>query len=58
MISSSTTPDPALQVEIVNNSLPVMYFLTVNRRDAFGFADGNAFLIEPATDYATDQDVF
>ncbi len=53
----STTPDPALQVEIVNNSLPVMYFLTVNRRDAFGFADGNAFFIEPAIDYATDQDV-
>ncbi|MBI5866955.1 MAG: T9SS type A sorting domain-containing protein [candidate division Zixibacteria bacterium] len=54
----STIPDPSLQAEIVNSSLPVMYFLTVNRRDALGFADGNAFLIEPATDYATDQDVF
>lgn len=36
----SETPNPAFQVEAINNPLPIMYFLTVNRRGAAPFSPG------------------
>lgn len=36
----SETPNPAFQVEAINNPLPIMWFLTVNRRGAAAFSPG------------------
>lgn len=36
----SETPDPAFQVEATGNPLPIMWFLTVNRRGAPPFSPG------------------
>lgn len=36
----SETPNPAFQVEAIGNPLPIMWFLTVNRRGAAPFSPG------------------
>jgi hypothetical protein len=41
----STTPDPALQVDFLNNSLPVMWWGAPNRRGSNTFHSGDQFLI-------------
>jgi len=57
-----TSPDPSLQVEAIENPLPIMYFLTVARRGDVPFSPGGSgedeFLIIRETDYCTDADVF
>jgi hypothetical protein len=54
----SENPDPGLQGNILNDPLPVMYFLTVARDGAVPFATGDEFLIVPASGPLTDADVF
>jgi hypothetical protein len=41
------TADPALQIDILNNPLPVMYWLAVNRRGNVAYADEDEFAIYP-----------
>lgn len=42
----SETPDPALQTDILNQTLPIMWFLTVNRRSGYlAYNAGDEFLI-------------
>lgn len=36
----SETPDPALEVELTSNQVPIMYFLTVTRRGEVPFSPG------------------
>lgn len=43
----SETPDPSLQIDVLNNPLPVMYWLAVNRRGNVAYADGDEFAIYP-----------
>jgi len=54
----SESPEPNLQGNILNDPLPVMYFLTVARDGAVPFATGDEFLIVPASGPLTDADVF
>lgn len=44
----SETPDPAFQVEAINNRLPIMYFITWNRRGDVPFTDQDAIALIPA----------
>jgi hypothetical protein len=54
----SETPDPALQVDILNNEVPMMWFCAPNRRGDVPFSAGDEFLIEanhlntPADEFA------
>ncbi|MEW6051706.1 MAG: hypothetical protein AB1644_11695 [Candidatus Zixiibacteriota bacterium] len=41
----SETPDPANQVEAINNPLPIMYFSTWARRAEVGWATGDEFAL-------------
>jgi hypothetical protein len=41
----STTPDPSLQVDILNTTLPIMWFCTFNRRGVVPYSAGDEFLI-------------
>jgi hypothetical protein len=43
----SETPDPSLQIDILNNPFPVMYWLAVNRRGNVAYADEDEFAIFP-----------
>jgi hypothetical protein len=51
------TADPTLQVDILNNSLPVMYWLAVNRRGNIAYEDADEFEIYPHRPNTTN-DVF
>jgi hypothetical protein len=53
----SETPDPALQIDILNNPLPVMYWLAVNRRGNIAYVEGDEFEIYPHRPNTTN-DVF
>lgn len=54
---TDATPDPTLQVDILNNGLPVMWWLGVQRRGGNDFSDGDEFLIL-ANHVNTTNDVF
>jgi hypothetical protein len=41
----SDTPDPALTTDILNNTVPMMWMGTVNRRGGANFSSGDQFLI-------------
>jgi hypothetical protein len=53
----SETPNPAYQVEAINNRLPIMYFITWNRRGDVAFTDQDAIALIPAR-VNTVNDVF
>ena len=53
----SETPDPALQVDILSNYTPVMWFGTPARRAEVAWSDGDQFLIQ-ANHINTPADVF
>jgi hypothetical protein len=53
----SETVDPALQIDILNNPLPVMYWLAVNRRGNVPYSEGDEFAIYPHRPN-TSNDVF
>lgn len=53
----SETPDPAYQVEAIGNRLPIMYFITWNRRGDVPFTDQDAIALIPAR-VNTVNDVF
>jgi hypothetical protein len=53
----SETYDPALGVETIENPLPIMYFLTVARRNEVPFEAGDEFLII-RSNFNTDADLF
>ena len=53
----SETADPTLQIDILNNSLPVMYWLAVNRRGNIAYEDADEFEIFPHRPNTTN-DVF
>lgn len=42
---TDATPDPALQIDILNNDLPCMWFGTVGRRGGANYFTGDEFLI-------------
>ena len=50
--------DPSLAVDVVDNPLPILYWLTVARRPGDRFEDSDEFLIIPSEGYNTDADVF
>lgn len=54
---TGATPDPSLQKDILNNGLPVMWWLGVQRRGGANFTDGDEFLIL-ANHINTSNDVF
>lgn len=54
----SETAEPAFQGSILNDPLPVIYFLTAAREGEVSFATGDEFLIIPSTGPLTDADVF
>ncbi len=43
----SETPNPAFQVEAINNRLPIMYFITWNRRGDVPFTDQDRIALYP-----------
>ncbi|MGE5314963.1 MAG: hypothetical protein ACM3Q4_09745 [Acidobacteriota bacterium] len=51
------TPDPALQKDILNNEVPMMWMGTPARRSAGAWAAGNQFLLK-ANHIATKADVY
>jgi hypothetical protein len=53
----SETPNPAYEVEVINNPLPIMYWLTVTRFGNVPFETGDEFLIRGGN-HNTDADVF
>jgi hypothetical protein len=53
----SETPDPALEVDILNETLPIMWFLTVNRRFNVPFVNDDTFTIL-SNHISTPADVF
>ena len=53
----SETPDPSYQVEAINNRLPIMYFITWNRRGNVPFTDQDAIALIPAR-VNTVNDIF
>lgn len=54
---TDATPDPTLQQDILNNGLPVMWWLGVQRRGGANFSAGDEFLIL-ANHINTANDVF
>ncbi|MCG3121485.1 MAG: hypothetical protein ALAOOOJD_04603 [bacterium] len=53
----SETPNPAFQIDILNNALPVMYWLAPNRRGNIAYDDADEFEIYPHRPNTTN-DVF
>lgn len=53
----SETPNSAFQVEAINNPLPIMYFITWNRRGDVQFTDQDAIALIPAR-VITVNDIF
>jgi hypothetical protein len=56
-VTYSETPDPALQADILNVTLPIMWFGTPNRRGDVAFKAGDEFLII-SNHINTPSDVF
>lgn len=53
-----TVPNPAFEADIIENPMPIMYWLTVSRRPGELFQAGDEFTIIPSEGYNTDADVF
>ncbi|MDD8017556.1 MAG: T9SS type A sorting domain-containing protein [Bacteroidota bacterium] len=42
----SATPDPTLETDILNNTVPIMWFGTITRRDTNAWSSANTFTID------------